>query len=111
MNLKNHVQLIGNLGAIPVVKETANGQKMARFSIATTESYKEDGKNVEKTYWHNIIAWGKMAETIEQKCEKGTEVVLNGKLVSRSYDDPSGAKKYITEVVVSEIICRPKAVA
>ena len=111
MNLKNHVQLIGNLGAIPVIKETANGQKMAKFSVATTEFYKEDGKSVEKTYWHNIVAWGKMAETVEQKCDKGTEVVLNGKLVSRSYEDQSGSKKYVTEVVVSEIICRPKAVA
>lgn len=108
MNLRNHVQLIGNLGNEPIVTLTSNGNKFARFSVATTEFLKNNGEIKTKTYWHNIIAWGKAAETVSQKCNKGTEVVINGKLINRSYDDKNGTTKYITEVVVNEIICRPK---
>jgi single-strand DNA-binding protein len=98
--------LIGNLGNSPAISTLQSGKKMARFSVATTEYSKNN--NETKTYWHNIVAWGKTAEIISEKCEKGSEVVINGKLVNRSYEDKTGIKKYITEVVVNEIICRPK---
>lgn len=109
MNLVNNVMLIGRLGSDPKVKEVSNGNKVANFSIATSESYKVKDVFKERTYWHNIVAWGKEAEKVQAKCVKGTEVVLSGKLVSRSYDDSKGEKRFVTEVVVNEIICRPKA--
>ncbi len=109
MNLVNNVMLIGRLGSDPKVKEVSNGNKVANFSIATSESYKVKDVFKERTYWHNIVAWGKEAEKVQAKCVKGTEVVLSGKLVSRSYDDSKGERRFVTEVVVNEIICRPKA--
>jgi single-strand DNA-binding protein len=107
MNLRNYVQLIGNVGNSPVIKSLPNGNMMARFSVATSEYINENGSLKTKTEWHNVVAWGKNAKAIEKKCNKGTEVVINGKLVNRSYEDNSGNKRYITEVVVNEIICRP----
>lgn len=109
MNLRNNVQLIGNLGSDPKVKEVSKGRKVANFSIATTEYVKVKDEYQPKTYWHNIVAWGKDAEAVEKKCVKGSEVVLSGKLVSRAYEDSKGEKRYVTEVVVNEIICRNKA--
>ena len=106
MNLRNNVQLIGNLGNDPAIINTSNEKKLVRFSIATTDYIQDNGELKTKTYWHNIIAWGGMADTIVKKCTKGTEVIINGKLVNRSYEDKTGTKKYITEVVVNEIICR-----
>lgn len=109
MNLVNNVMLIGRLGSDPKVKEVGNGNMVAKFSIATSESYKVKDEFKERTYWHNIVAWGKDAEKIQAKCVKGTEVVLSGKLVSRTYEDSKGEKRFVSEVVVNEIICRPKA--
>ncbi|MDL2261961.1 single-stranded DNA-binding protein [Bacteroidales bacterium OttesenSCG-928-I21] len=111
MNLRNHVQLIGNLGNAPMLSTLSTGKKMARFSVATNEYTKTNNEVVTKTYWHNVVAWGKTAEIICEKCEKGTEVVINGKLISRTYEDKTGTKKYITEILVNEIICRPKTIA
>ncbi len=109
MNLVNNVQLIGRLGSDPKVTEVKNGNKVARFSIATTEFYKVKDEFKERTYWHSIVAWDNNAEKVAEKCVKGSEVVLSGKLVSRAYDDVKGEKRFITEVVVNEIICRTKA--
>ena len=104
-NLRNRVQLIGNLGSDPEVKEFNGDRKMARFSIATNESYKNnDGKKVEETQWHNVVAWGKTAEIVEKYLKKGKEVAIEGKLIHRSYDDQNGNKKYVTEVVVNELL-------
>ncbi|WP_298301091.1 single-stranded DNA-binding protein [Hydrotalea sp.] len=103
--LKNKVQLIGNLGNAPEVKNLDGGKKMARFSIATNETYRNmKGEKVTDTQWHNIVAWGKVAEIAEKYLQKGSEVALEGKLVSRSYNDKEGNKKYITEVQVNEIL-------
>lgn len=103
--LKNKVQLIGNLGAAPEVKATANGRKMARFSIATNESYKNaNGERVTETQWHNLIAWGKIADIVGKYLDKGKEVAIEGKLVNRSFEDKNGQKRYITEVQVSELL-------
>lgn len=97
--------LVGNLGAAPDVKTTETGKKMARFSVATNENYKNsNGEKVTDTQWHNLVAWEKMAEVAEKILDKGTEVVVEGRLVSRSYTDKEGIKKYITEVVVSDMM-------
>lgn len=103
--LKNKVQLIGNLGGKPEVKETESGKKLATFSIATSESYRNaKGERVTETQWHRIVAWGKLAEIAEKYLDKGKEVVLEGKLVNRSYSDKDGNKKYITEIQASELL-------
>ncbi|MFV0606676.1 MAG: single-stranded DNA-binding protein [Niabella sp.] len=103
--LKNKVQLIGNLGAAPEIKTTDNGKKMARFSIATSEVYKNaKGEKVTETQWHQIIAWGKIADIVDKYLDKGKEIALEGKLVNRSYDDKNGVKRYITEIQVNEIL-------
>ena len=103
--LKNKVQLIGNLGNAPEIKSIGNGKKMARFSVATSEVYKNaKGEKVTETQWHNLVAWGKVAEIAEQYLSKGKEVAVEGKLVNRSYDDKNGNKRYITEIQVSELL-------
>lgn len=100
--LRNSVKLIGHLGQDPEIKELENG-KMARFTIATNESYKnKKGEKVENTEWHPVVAWGKTAEIAEKYLEKGKEVAVEGRLTHRSYDDKDGVKKYITEVVINE---------
>ena len=103
--LKNKVQLIGHLGAAPEVKTTETGKKYARFSIATNEVYRNTkGEKVTETTWHNLVAWGKIADLAEKYLVKGKEVAIEGKLISRSYTDKSGVKKYITEVQVNELL-------
>ncbi len=104
-NLRNSVQLIGNLGNNPEVKTLANGNKVANISIATNESYKNNkGDTVENVQWHNVVAWGKLAEIMEKTLKKGKEVAIEGKLVNRSYDDKEGNTKYITEVLASTLL-------
>ena len=103
--LKNKVQLIGNLGNAPEVRTFESGKKMARFSVATNESYRNaKGEKVTETQWHNLVAWGKVAEIVEKYLGKGKEVAIEGKLVNRSYNDKEGNKKYITEIQVSELL-------
>ncbi|TCN61317.1 single-stranded DNA-binding protein [Flavobacterium circumlabens] len=103
--MKNRVQLIGNVGNDPEIKTLENGKKLAHMSIATNEYYKnEKGEKVEQTEWHRVTAWGKTAEIIEKFVVKGKEVAVEGKLTHRSYDDKNGEKKFITEVVVNEIL-------
>ena len=103
--LKNKVQLIGNLGNAPEVKTTESGKKLAKFSMATNESYRNaNGEKVTETTWHNLVAWGKVAEIAEKYLTKGKEVAIEGKLINRSYTDKDGNKKYISEVEVNEIL-------
>jgi single-strand DNA-binding protein len=103
--LKNKVQLIGNLGKAPEVITTEKGKKLARFSIATSESYRNAaGEKITETQWHNLYAWGKTAEIAEKFLSKGSEAAVEGKLVSRSYLDKEGNKKYVTEIQVNEIL-------
>ena len=109
-SLKNKVQLIGHLGNNPEVKEFDGGRKLAKFSLATNESYKkENGEKVSETQWHNIIAWGNAATIVEKFLKKGNEAGIEGKLTSRSYEDKDGNKKYITEVVAHEILLMRQA--
>ncbi|CAL2078214.1 single-stranded DNA-binding protein [Tenacibaculum sp. 190524A05c] len=103
--LKNRVQLIGNLGNKPELIILESGKKLTKFSVATNETYKNaKGEKVTETQWHNIIAWNKTAEIIESYLDKGSEVMIEGKLTSRSYENENGEKRYITEVVCNEIL-------
>jgi single-strand DNA-binding protein len=103
--LKNKVQLIGNLGVNPDVRTTESGKKWARFSMATSDNYRNaNGEKVNETQWHSIVAWGKNAELAEKYLVKGSSIAIEGKLVSRSYTDKAGTKKYVTEVQVNEIL-------
>ena len=103
--LKNKVQLIGHVGNDPEIKTFDGGKKLAKLSIATNESYKNDkGEKVEETQWHNLIAWGKTAETIEKYVVKGKEIAIEGKLTHKSYEDKNGEKRYVTEVVIDEVL-------
>lgn len=105
MNSLNKVQLIGNLTADPEVRETPNGQKVANFSIATNRTWKDAaGMKQEQTEFHNIVIWGALAGITEQYLTKGKKVYLEGRLQTRSWDDPTGAKRYKTEVVADNLI-------
>ena len=103
--LKNNVKLIGNVGAAPVITELDNGKKVARFSLATNESFKNGkGEKQTETNWHSLVAWGKVAEVVEKYVTIGKELAIDGKLVSRSYQTKDKETKYVTEIVVSEIL-------
>ncbi len=102
----NKVMLIGNLGKDPELRYTTSGVAVATFSIATSESWKDqDGNTQERTEWHNIVAWRKLAEICGEWLRKGKKVYIEGRLQTRSYDDKNtGAKKYVTEIVADNMI-------
>lgn len=103
--LTNKVQLIGHVGKEPEIVNLESGKKLAKFSMATNESYKNgSGERITETQWHNIIAWGKTADLVEKYVNKGKEVGIDGKLTTRSWDDKEGNKHYITEVVCNELL-------
>ncbi|WP_154856945.1 single-stranded DNA-binding protein [Cyclobacterium xiamenense] len=103
--IKNKVQLIGRLGAKADYKTVNGSTPMVRLNLATNESYKNNkGEKVDETYWHNLVAFGKPAEIIHKYTDKGSEICVQGKLVSRSYEDAAGNKKYITEVQVNDVL-------
>ena len=96
--------MIGNLGQDPEIKTLESG-KVARFTLATNESYKNsEGQKVEETTWHNIVAWNGLADTASRFLKKGREVAVEGKLVYRSYEDKKGVTKYITEIVLNDLL-------
>ena len=104
-SLRNRVQLIGNPGMDPEIKNLDNGNKLAKFSLATNEQYKNaKGEKVTDTQWHNIVAWGKAAELVEKFVRKGKEIGVEGKLTTRSYETKEGEKRYVTEVVLNEFL-------
>lgn len=101
--VKNSVRLIGHLGQDPEVKSFSNGKKLAKFSLAINESYKNnEGEKVTDTQWHNVVVWGKQAEIVEKILKKGSEVAIEGKLNNNSYTDKDGIKRYTTEIVMNE---------
>ena len=103
--MRNKVQLIGNVGNDPEIKTFDGGKKVVNFTLATNESYKnEKGEKVEETQWHSLIAWGKTADIIEKYVVKGKEIAIEGKLTHRSYEDKNGEKRYVTEVVIDELL-------
>ncbi|WP_317897956.1 single-stranded DNA-binding protein [Aurantibacillus circumpalustris] len=108
MNAINKVQLTGNLGNDPEIKNFENG-KLAKFSMATKEEFTtRSGERSSDTQWHYIIAWGKVAERVENEFKKGSFVSIEGKLVTRNYTDKNGQKKYVTEVVANEVALNQK---
>jgi single-strand DNA-binding protein len=102
----NKVLLIGHLGKDPEVSYTSSGVAVGKFSIATNESWKDQDGNVqERTEWHNIVAWRKLAEICGQYLKKGSKVYLEGRLQTRSWDDKNtGVKRYTTEIVADNLI-------
>lgn len=107
--MKNKVQLIGNLGQEPDVKTIGEDRKVAHLSVATNENYRNaKGEKVTETQWHNIVAWGKLAELAEKYLHKGTEVVIEGKLINRNYTDKQGVKRYVTEIQANELLILTK---
>lgn len=103
--LKNKVQLIGHIGKDPDVRTTESGKKMARFSVATNEVYRNNsGEKITETQWHNLVAWGKVAEIIEKFLGKGKEIAVEGKLINRSYFTKEGERKFVTEIQVNELL-------
>ncbi len=107
--LRNKVQLIGHVGNAPEILNLESGKKLAKFSIATNETYKNaKGEKITDTQWHNIVAWGKLAGLIENHATKGKELGIEGKLTTRSYEDKDGIKRYITEIICSELLLMGK---
>jgi single-strand DNA-binding protein len=104
-SLRNRVQLIGNLGQDPEIKKTDKGKSVARFTLATTDSYRNsEGQKVEDTTWHNIVAWNGLAEIATKFLKKGKEVAVEGRIAHRAYEDKEGVQKYFTEIVLSDIL-------
>ena len=104
-SLKNRVTLIGNLGQDPEIKTTETGKKVTHFTLATKDGYKNaDGQKVSETTWHNIVAWNGLADIAGRFLKKGREVAVEGRIVYRNYEDKKGVTKYITEIVLNDLI-------
>lgn len=102
--LNNKVQLIGNLGKDPEIKEIDGGRKVAKFSLATSESFKnEAGEKITETSWHNIVAWNGLATIAEKYLSKGKEVAVEGRISYRNYEGKDGQKRYFTEIILNQI--------
>ncbi|MEO8734175.1 MAG: single-stranded DNA-binding protein [Flavobacteriales bacterium] len=100
--IKNRVQLMGNLGTDPDVREFEGGRCLARFRVATNEKFiYGDGLSKEETQWHSVVAWGRVAEKVAQQLQKGSKLSLEGRLVHRVYETKDGQKRYVTEVVMN----------
>ena len=103
--LRNKVQLIGRLGQDPEIITFDDGTKMAKFSMATDDSYKDKkGDKVERTYWHNIVVKNGLVKVVESYVNKGQEIIIEGKLTSRSYETKEGEKRYVTEIICNELL-------
>ena len=104
-SLSNRVTLIGNLGQDPETKTTESGKKVTNFTLATDDGYKNsDGQKVSETTWHNIVAWNGLADIAGKYLKKGRQVAVEGRIVYRTYEDKKGATKYITEIVLNDLI-------
>ncbi|MCX7548511.1 single-stranded DNA-binding protein [Xanthomarina sp. F1114] len=107
--LRNKVQLIGRLGQDPEIINFEDGNKMAKFSMATDDSYKDkNGQKVERAYWHNVVVRGGLVKVVEEYVSKGKEIAVEGKLTNRSWEDKDGNKRYITEVLCDELLMLSK---
>jgi len=106
----NKVILVGNLGADPTMRYTPNGTAVVNFSLATTEKFtNKTGERESRTEWHRVVAWSKLAEICNQYLKKGKQVYIEGRLQTRSWDDPSGNKRYTTEVVANNMVMLGRA--
>lgn len=103
--MRNKVQLIGNLGAKAEIKELEGGRKLAKFSLATNERYKNNkGEMVQKTYWHRLNAWGGLADVIEKYTDKGSEIAVEGKLIYNQFKTKEGEERQLTEIEVMDLL-------
>jgi len=106
----NKVILIGHLGADPQMRFTPNGTAVAQFNLATTERFNDrNGERQERTEWHRIVAWARLAEICNQYLKKGKQVYVEGRLQTRSWEDQSGNKRYTTEIVANNMIMLGRA--
>jgi single-strand DNA-binding protein len=104
-SIKNHVQLVGRLGANPEVKTFENGSKLARFSIAVVETYTtKKGEKVTDVHWHSVLAWGHLATAAERMLQKGIQVTVDGKLFNRTYTNKEGVNRSTTEIVANDLV-------
>jgi single-strand DNA-binding protein len=107
--LRNKVQLIGRLGQDPKFITFDEGKSKVNFSVATNESYRDsEGDKVERTQWHDIVAWGHLSEIMCQYLKKGSEVAIEGRLNYRTYDDKEGNTRYVTEIVAKDLLMLDK---
>ncbi len=104
-SLKNNVRLIGNLGNDPEIINLESGKKLAKFSLATNESFtNKSGEKETETQWHNCIVWGKGADLVEKLLKKGSEIALDGKIIYNKYETKEGEKRTNTEIQVNEFL-------
>lgn len=101
----NVAHLIGNVGKDPEVRTTASGQQIASFSLATSQRWKDrEGNKQEKTEWHNVVAWGKLADIVDRFVTKGSRLYIQGRIETQSWDDKeSGQKRYKTQIVADQM--------
>ncbi len=104
MGSVNKVILLGNLGQDPEVKMTQGGQQVCTLNIATSDSWVKDGKREERTEWHRVVLWGRLADLAGKYLKKGRRVFLEGRLQTRSWEDQSGQKRYTTEIVATQMV-------
>ena len=99
----NKVMILGNLGRDPEVRHTQSGKTVANFSVATTDAWGQGEDRQERTEWHQVVVWGKPAETCGQYLRKGRQVLIEGRLQTRDYEDREGVKRYVTEIVAQQV--------
>ena len=99
----NKVMLLGNVGQDPEVRQTQTGRPVANFSVATTDAWGEGDDRQERTEWHQVVVWGKLAETCGKYLTKGRQVMVEGRLQTRSYDDRDGVRRFSTEIVAQNV--------
>jgi single-strand DNA-binding protein len=104
-SLRNRVNLIGNLGQDPETKKLESGKKVTHFTLATSDDFKNsEGQKIKETTWHNIVAWNGLADVAGNYLKKGSQVAVEGRIVYRSYEDKTGATRYITEIVINDLL-------
>ena len=107
--IRNKVQLIGRLGQEPEIISFEDGNKLAKFTMATDDSYKDkNGEKVERAYWHNVVVRGGLVSVVENYVSKGQEIAIEGKLTNRSYETKEGESRYITEIQCNELLMLSK---
>lgn len=103
--LRNSVKLIGRLGQDPEIKTLEKGNKVAKFSLATSDSFTDkDGVRQEQTQWHNLVVWGNLAAICEKYLSKGKEIAVDGRLAYRNWEDKNGSKHTSAEIIVNELL-------
>lgn len=109
-NLRNNVQLVGNIGKAPEIIAFDNGKKLAKFSLATKEFFiNTKGERATETQWHNLVAWGRQAEIIEQYLKPGQKITVEGRLMNREYESKSGEKRFRTEIHINKLLMLMKS--